>query len=240
MAAGGEALPRHAGGPDVLTELRTATAVEHEQVESALGLMDPHLGRDRLVEVLIRLHAFWTAAEAGLDAWAHRSPVDAGAVDWSRRRRAHLFAADLRELGAAPPDDGGPELPAVEDTDQALGRLYVLEGATLGGTFIARHLATLPTLGPDVRLGAFSPYGTETGAMWHAFRRVTRDRVAAGGDPARVVGAARATFAVLAAWCAPQKDPVLLTPRRRTPSPHPSQAQGGARTGPGLGTGPAA
>ena len=200
-------MPRHAGGTDVLTELRTATAVEHEQVESALGLMDPHLGRDRLIEVLARLHAFWSAAEAGLDAWARRSPTDAGAVDWSRRRRAHLFAADLRALGAAPPDGGSPELPAVEDTDQALGRLSVREGATLGGTFIARHLATLPTLGPDVRLGAFSPYGTETGAMWHAFRRVTRDRVAAGGDPARLVGAARATFAVLAAWCAPVEAP---------------------------------
>ncbi len=54
MAVGGEALPRHAGGGDVLTELRTATAVEHEQVESTLGLMDPQLGRDRLVAVLAR------------------------------------------------------------------------------------------------------------------------------------------------------------------------------------------
>ena len=124
-------------------------------------------------------------------------------VAWSRRRRAHLFAEDLRALGAEPDTGARPELPAVEDTDQALGRLYVLEGSTLGGTFIARHLATLPTLGPDVRLGAFSPYGAETGAMWHAYRRVTRERVAAGGDAGRVVAAARATFTALAAWCTP-------------------------------------
>ena len=213
MAVGGEALPRHAGGADVLTELRAATAVEHEQVESALGLMDPHLGRDRLVAVLARLHAFWTAAEAGLDAWARRHPADAQTVAWARRRRAHLFADDLRALGAPTDVSTHPGLPAVEDTDQALGRLYVLEGSTLGGAFISRHLAALPTLGPGVRLGAFSPYGTETGAMWHAYRRVTRERVAAGGDAGRVVGAARATFTALAAWCAPQKDPVLLTPR---------------------------
>ena len=96
-----------------------------------------------------------------------------------------------------------PGLDAVEDTDQALGRLYVLEGSTLGGTFISRHLATLPTLGPDVRLGAFSPYGTETGAMWHAYRRVTRERVSGGGDAGRVVGAARSTFGALADWCTP-------------------------------------
>ena len=188
---------------DVLTELRTATAVEHELVETTLGLMDHQLGRDRLVAVLARLHAFWTAAEAGLDAWARRWPADAETVAWSRRRPAPLFAEDLRALGAEPGSAPVPDLPAVEDTDQALGRLYVLEGSTLGGTFISRHLATLPTLGPDVRLGAFSPYGAETGAMWHAFRRVTRDRVAAGGDAGRVVGAARATFTALAAWCAP-------------------------------------
>ena len=196
-------MPRHAGGSDVLTELRTATAVEHEQVESALALMDPHLGRDRLVAVLTRLHAFWTAAEAGLDAWARRQPADAETVGWARRRRAHLFAADLSALGAGTDTGEQPALPAVEDTDQALGRLYVLEGSTLGGTFISRHLATLPALGPGVRLGAFSPYGTETGAMWHAYRRVTRERVSAGGDAGRVVGAARSTFGALADWCTP-------------------------------------
>ena len=203
MGAAGEASPRHTRSADVLTELRAATAVEHEQVESTLGLMDPQLGRDRLVAVLTRLLAFWTAAEAGLDAWAGRHAGDAETGAWSRRRRAHLFAEDRRALGAEPDAAAQPALPAVEDIDQALGRLYVLEGSTLGGTFISRHLATLPTLGPDVRLGAFSPYGAETGAMWHAYRRVTRERVAGGGDAGRVVGAARATFTALAAWCAP-------------------------------------
>jgi heme oxygenase len=207
MGAAGEVSPRHARSADVLTELRTATAVEHEQVETTLGLMDHRLGRDRLVAVLARLHAFWTAAEAGLDAWARHWPADAETVAWSRRRRAHLFAADLRALGGEADAATLPELPAVEDTDQALGRLYVLEGSTLGGTVISRHLATLPALGPGVRLDAFSPYGPETGAMWHAFRRVTRDRVAAGGDAGRVVGAARATFGALAAWCAPVGTP---------------------------------
>jgi heme oxygenase (biliverdin-IX-beta and delta-forming) len=201
VTAGGGAALR--GSTDVLTGLRTATAVAHEQVESTLGLMDPGLRCERLVEVLGRLHAFWTAAEAGLDAWAAREPVDAGTVGWARRRRAHLFAGDLRALGAAPLAVPGPALPPVADTDQALGRLYVLEGSTLGGTVISRHLAALPTLGPDVRLRAFSPYGTDTGAMWHAYRRVARERVAAGGDAGSVVAAARGTFAALAAWCAP-------------------------------------
>ena len=62
-----------------------------------------------------------------------------------------------------------------------MGRLYVLEGSTLGGAFIDRHLATVPELS-GLRLRAFSPYGSETGVMWHGFRRAARERVAAGGD----------------------------------------------------------
>ena len=78
----------------------------------------------------------------------------------------------------------------------------MLEGSTLGGMFIDRHLAGLPQFA-GVRLRAFSPYGAETGAMWHAFRRTTRDRVAAGGDADTMVASARDTFAALAAWCRP-------------------------------------
>jgi heme oxygenase len=185
---------------DVLRRLRTGTAQEHEDVERTLDLLDPLLGRPRLAGVLGRMHGFWTAAEAGLDEWAARSPGDAAAVEWSRRRRAGLFAADLQTLGGVPADV--PSLPPVPDTDRALGRLYVLEGSTLGGAVIGRHLASLPHLA-DVEIHAFSPYGSETGAMWAAFRRVTREHVAAGGDADALVDAARDTFRALAAWCRP-------------------------------------
>src|SRR5206468_2644054 len=110
-----------------------------------------------------RMHGFWRAAEAGLDAWAARFPAEAEAVTWPARRRAGLFAADLDALGA-PPAAAVPRLAPVAATDAALGRLYVLEGSTLGGTFIEQHLTGLPCLS-GVRLRAFSPYGPETGAM---------------------------------------------------------------------------
>ena len=113
------------------------------------------------------------------------------------------LAADLTALGAAPEQAAVPRLPDIPTTDDALGRLYVLEGSTLGGTFIDRHLSGLPSLGDGVRVRAFSPYGGETGAMWHAYRQATREHVATGGDPRRVVAAARETFAALQDWCRP-------------------------------------
>ena len=189
------------GDDDVLHLLRTGTAAEHRAVEDTLDLLDPDLDRARLAQVLELLHGFWVAAESGLDAWAARLPADAAALDWSRRRRAGLFAADLAALGAPVPAVA-PLLPPLDGTDEALGRLYVLEGSTLGGTFIDRHLAALPGLA-DVRIRAFSPYGAETGLMWAAFRRAARAHVAAGGDSDRVLTSARGTFAALAGWCAP-------------------------------------
>jgi heme oxygenase len=186
---------------DVLHLLRTGTAAEHDDVERTLDLLDPALDRRRLSAVLTRMHGFWVAAEAGLDAWAAHHPSAADELRWSDRRRAHLFADDLRALGAEG-TSASPGLPPLAGTDQALGRLYVLEGSTLGGTFIDRHLAGLPALA-GVRLRAFSPYGPRTGAMWHGFRRFTRDRVRDGGDAAAVLGSARDTFRALAEWCRP-------------------------------------
>ncbi|RBY75638.1 heme oxygenase [Blastococcus sp. TF02-09] len=208
MAAGDQAAAlRNERGADndVLRLLRTGTAAEHEDVERTLDLLDPALTRHRLARVLDAMHGFWRAAEAGLDDWAGRYPADAAGVDWARRRRARLFATDLRGLGA-PPSDAAPLLPAVRDTDEALGRLYVLEGSTLGGVFIDRHLAALPELA-GVTVRSFSPYGSETGAMWAAFRRTTRARISAGGDAAVVLASARTTFAALAGWCRPAAVP---------------------------------
>lgn len=201
MAAAEEAAPPRSRDDDVLHLLRTGTAAEHESVERTLDLLDPGLDRARLTGVMTRMHAFWRAAEAGLDDWADRFPSDARAVTWSARRRTSLFAADLDALGATP-GDADPVLSRVGDTDAALGRLYVLEGSTLGGTFIDRHLRTLPRL-EGIRLRAFSPYGAETGAMWHAFRRTTRARVARGGDTGAMLAAATGTFRALATWCGP-------------------------------------
>jgi heme oxygenase len=204
-------LPRDTGGaPDVLATLRAATAEFHEQVERALDLLAPGLDRPRLAAVLARLHGFWSAAEAGLEDWARRRPADAARLQWARRRRTALFAADLVALGADPAGAAVPDLPAVPATDEALGRLYVLEGSTLGGTFIDRHLTGLPGLG-GVQVSAFSPYGPETGAMWHAYRQATREHVRTGGDAHRVVAAARGTFAALAEWCRPAADDARLT-----------------------------
>jgi len=186
---------------DVMLALRTGTAPEHQQLEATLDLLDPGLTVPRLTAVLQRMHAFWVVVEQGLDTWATAHPHDAAVLEWSARRRAHLFAADLAALGAAPRPDRPADLVPPAGTDEALGTLYVLEGSTLGGVLIDRHLAASPALAGVAPLAAFTPYGERTGARWAAFRRATRDHVARGGDADAVVSAAARTFRSMAAWC---------------------------------------
>ena len=142
MAAGTELAPD--GAVRRPARLRTGTAAEHEAVERTLDLLDPHLDRSRLTGVLTRMHGFWQAAEAGLDDWAARFPPTPRAVDLVRAAAGRTCSPPTCDALGAAPADAAPALPPVGGTDEALGRLYVLEGSTLGGAFIDRHLDGLP------------------------------------------------------------------------------------------------
>jgi heme oxygenase len=200
------AAPGPAAEVDVLQVVRAATAVSHAAVEESLALTDAALDRSRMGAVLSRMYGFWVAGRAGLDAWASAEPDAASALDWERRRRrTALIAEDLASLGLSPQDVAAlpvPALPPVLGTGTALGRLYVLEGSTLGGVFIDRHLATLADGGDWPRITSFWPYGDDTGVMWRDFRAAVTAHVAVHGGDDVLAGAVR-TFGELAAWCAP-------------------------------------
>lgn len=164
-----------ARGNEVMRALRSGTVVSHQQVERSLDLTSLELTLPRLREVVVQLSAFWAVAQAGLDEWAQTETAAAAVVQWPLRRRLSLFQDDAAGPGATSADWASPSpvLPAVTGTDQALGRLYVLEGSTLGGQVINRGFAQRPMADPlrKVRLSGLDPYGNATGALWHGLRR---------------------------------------------------------------------
>jgi heme oxygenase len=188
--------------------LRDGTRAHHARAEASLPLLDPSLTRDGYRRLLAALHAFHAPLEERLVAC---DALTALGIDWTQRRKAHLLVADLRQL-AAPAHDlaaPSPELPDVRATSAALGALYVVEGATLGGQLVARHLARALGIGPDGGASFFAAYGERTGPMWREFVRVLERAEDDGAcEPAAVLAAARATFDALAVW---------LTARARLP-----------------------
>lgn len=195
----------HLGQSDHLApvrlRLREATRASHDRVEGELRLLDGSLTPHRYREVLGRFYGYYAVLEPALDAWHRRE----GLLDWPARRKLHLLAADLGELGW-----GGPatadlplcaEVPAIRSSGEALGALYVVEGATLGGAVIARRLRAQGF--PASVLGFHSCYGSDVGPRWRRWEEVTTDWV--GDDRRRsdaVVDSARTVFAQLGGWLA--------------------------------------
>jgi heme oxygenase len=153
--------------------------------------------------VLLRLYPVvlawedWALAHAPLDL----KEMVAG------RRRAPLLEADFAVLGVVVNEGGrlkgmrfAPErIPGLTDGDAGyrtafLGAMYVMEGSTLGGQYIARQVEEALGLEPGVGDAYFRGYGERTGEMWRAFRAVLMEVPEADGE--MVIDAARAMFAV--------------------------------------------
>jgi heme oxygenase len=99
------------------------------------------------------------------------------------RRRSSLLHADLETLGWKTSDASPAALRyAVQTMNDTvvpgdpravfLGRMYVMEGSTLGGQYIARHLEQQLRLPHGVGNSYFVGYGEQTGERWREVREV--------------------------------------------------------------------
>jgi heme oxygenase len=108
-----------------------------------------------------------------------------------------LLIRDLLAIGATRqqvanvPDAAVPEFAGPAG---ALGCCYVIEGATLGGQLIARHLKTVLQLDPANGAALFNGYGRATGAMWRSFCSVLNAEVRNPLSHRTAAAAACATF----------------------------------------------
>jgi len=154
----------------VRERLRARTSSLHDRLERTvvrLGLTSDELGYRRYLEKLFGFHA---PLEPELHAVAGLAELG---LDLEERAKCTALLGDLSALGVGPRDLGPPtwceHTPRILDVPGALGCLYVLEGATLGGQVLFRMLAEQQ---PDVMRVAsryLRGYGAGTGGQWRAF-----------------------------------------------------------------------
>jgi heme oxygenase len=182
--------------------LRERTRAQHNATEALMPITAPGL---TLPEYTGYLRALYTV----LAPWEEYalSHCPAG-LDWLvvDRRRALLIEKDLRLLHAVVPPvpsfaaDCIPGLgvsgPHGSDAASFLGAMYVVEGSSLGGQYIARHLETTLGLTPDNGAAYFRGYGERTGAFWQQFKSVVAALPDSEED--RLVSAAQGMFALFA------------------------------------------
>lgn len=187
----------------LISELRSQTQVDHEALEGLLPLMDPNLRPDVYVKLLKKFYGFYQPLEARISAVSGWSELG---FDLERRKKAPLAARDLRHLGHGDAvialQTLCPEsmLPTVDTMADAIGCLYVLEGSTLGGQVISRHLNKI--LGIDENTGAafFRSYGADVGPFWREYLQMSESFGANLAKRSIITMAACNTFQKIRQW----------------------------------------
>lgn len=165
--------------------LRTATRDLHLRAEDALGAGSC----GTLVGYVGMLRSNLTVTEAVHRATEASLPpgMRKGLAADARRIRDDLARLD----GSRHDDDARLDL---DEPAGAIGSLYVLEGARLGGKVLARLVET--RLGLTAAHGAsyLNSDGADTGRRWRHFLHALEERLVSNEDIDRAVAAARATF----------------------------------------------
>jgi heme oxygenase len=189
-------------GPSAMMTLRAATRVEHAAIEAVVPVISSEVTIDGYRRYLARTLGFYEPVEAALasiDGLGVFLP-DLGA----RFKRSHLLS-DLAGLALAPESIG--QLPRcarpapLAGVAAALGCAYVLEGSTLGGLILARHLRASLGSAIEGRLAFLTSYGANVGPMWRAFgQRVDAFARQQPSALEAMIETARGTFRHFADW----------------------------------------
>jgi heme oxygenase len=180
--------------------LRSETRVDHEAVEASFPLMRMGLCRSEYVSCLQRLHGVVMTWEEAASGWGKSE----SGPDWLRllvekRRRRPMLDRDLAHFKVLHAEGGRPVMPDMRSTTSLLGAMYVMEGSTLGGQLIGRHVDHALGLVSGKGSAYFHGHRELTGAMWKEFCGVLETEIPeADGDAA--VAAAKAMFHVFGAW----------------------------------------
>jgi heme oxygenase len=173
----------------ILQKLKESTRQQHEDVEGAVDVMSKLFSLEDYKKLIAKFRSFYSAYEPTLP---YADLKEAG-FDYDERRKLPSLEADAKALGLEPGDQF-TALPDVSSLAKAFGSIYVIEGSTLGGQVISRHLKEQLGLTPENGGAFFASYGSLVGPMWKQFGEAVTAFAADGKNDEEIVEAAKQTF----------------------------------------------
>lgn len=178
----------------ILAKLKEATKEQHDDLENTVNVMDRLFSLDDYKTLLTKFYRFYAAIEPKV---ALNGLQDAE-FDFDKRRKTPLLEKDLHALGVLSDVKEKTRLwenlPSLDTQAKAFGSLYVMEGATLGGQVITRHLKLELGLTPENGGAFFNSYGSNVGPMWKSFGAALTAFARSCETDEEIVDAARQTF----------------------------------------------
>lgn len=152
----------HTNQEELHRYLKKAVKEAHDNLEKHSVLV-PLLGENVSIEdyanALATLHGFYAAVEKNILDFLVNQP---DLFDYQSRLKTPALEADLKTLGKTP-FISNIEFPAPKNVAELVGMLYVLEGSTMGGQFLARKI------GDKFPMQFFTGYGENTAQKWQEF-----------------------------------------------------------------------
>lgn len=184
--------------------LRDSTHDEHVRLNQhplLRGITRPGypIGAYRLV--LAAYYHFYRVIEAAIDEALGRHDIP---FSYEPRRKLQWIKADLLSLGVDPEEPPFRPSAAVHaitltDLGHLLGTLYTIEGSSLGGQLISRHLTVNLGLTPDQGGRFFHGYGEHIASYWKQFEDLMDTCLTQRDTRTSAGNAARSTFALMEA-----------------------------------------
>lgn len=174
----------------ILQKLKESTRQQHEEIEQVVDVMNRMFKIDDYKDLIGKFRRFYSAYEPTLPIENLRKV----GFDYDNRRKLPSLEADVAALGVAATSGSFDELPDVSTVARAFGSLYVIEGSTLGGQVITRHIKQHLNLSPENGAAFFHNYGSEVGPMWKQFREAITAFANGGKEDEEIISAAEATF----------------------------------------------
>ena len=185
----------------ILQRLKDETRSAHQATEQQLDLLNRMLTKDEYSRLLGRFWGFYTPIETKISQVVG---MDELPLNLSARQKKPFLWLDLTSLDWSESTIQAlplcTDLPALDSIPQALGCLYVLEGATLGGQMISRHLNERIGISPSQGGRFFASYGPNVGAMWKMFGETVTAFSNSPEIEDTIVRSAIETFAAFGRW----------------------------------------
>lgn len=183
----------------ILRFLKEGTAAQHQAVERRVDLANRLRDHAAYANLLGCFYGFHKPLETAL---GHVAGYETVGLNFDERRKTACLVADLAALGHTPGEFPLWDAPAFASLGDALGAMYVVEGATLGGQFITKAVAARLGLTSKCGCAFFASYGDRVGVMWNNFREALVAYATTPQREAEIVAAATDTFNALDAWLA--------------------------------------
>ncbi len=175
-----------------LKELRARTDANHKALEQnpySERLMSPDVTVEDYKIYLEKMYGIIMPFEQDI-----QPKLSHIVTDMANRQKHHLLSNDLEMLGSN--TENIPQYHfSIANEAAALGSMYVLEGSTMGGMVIQKHVSKL-----DVPVQYFTSYGSNTAMMWRTFIDTLTTYAVTQNKQEEIIDSAVATFKTMDNW----------------------------------------